>query len=582
MSPLEGLNLMYEPFFGLVKRPFGAAADADCYFPATAIEAARQTLFRAIDRGEGAGMLTGPAGTGKSLLLEVLAEQFRGRFDIAILTSGRLDTRRALLQAILFELSLPYRDQEEGELRLALIDHLSASENQREGLLLLVDEAHALPLRLLEELRMITNLVRQGQPKVRLVLAGSPAIEERFTSPKLDAFNQRITARCYLQAFDRNETRQYIQAQIEWAGGQPEVLFNLEALDAVQRATEGIPRLVNQVCDHALILACAAGASTLDKRAIEEAWADLQQLPTPWNNTPGATCEPKADAGEVIEFGVLEDEPGESATVKAIQNAPQDRSFADETLVFQQRVKQDRPPQEPPVAVPFTRPIAGSTSADYGRQDPLGCLSQVAQQLAAIDSEFETDPAAIGSGPQVDLSFGAAFDPFSESFTEEEIVIDPFWSSTTDALENRPLVHCDEGRKLGALLKPFADRASPKLSVATSMESDEQFEQLHNRHATNALAAPVAEQKTDFPAIIYSLPEECAISYSEEQGSDQSARFAPRSETGRSKDSVDDGNDNLQAEPDLIVIDDEPAPYRQVSVVRRGQYRQLFANLRRQ
>ncbi len=72
---------------------------------------------------------------------------------------------------------------EEGELRLALIDHLSKADDGREGMLLLIDEAHALPLKLLEEVRLITNLVRDGQPKVRLVLAGSSALEERFTSP---------------------------------------------------------------------------------------------------------------------------------------------------------------------------------------------------------------------------------------------------------------------------------------------------------------------------------------------------------------------------------------------------------------
>jgi hypothetical protein len=82
---------MYESFFGLVRRPFVASADADCYYPATAIETARQTLFRCIDRGEGAALLIGPAGAGKSLLLQVLAEQFRGRFGIALLGSGRFN-----------------------------------------------------------------------------------------------------------------------------------------------------------------------------------------------------------------------------------------------------------------------------------------------------------------------------------------------------------------------------------------------------------------------------------------------------------------------------------------------------------
>ena len=138
---------------------------------------------------------------------------------MALLSSGRLSTRRALLQAILFELGQPYRGMDEGELRLALVDYLTAGEDCPQGMVLLVDEAHTLPLRLLEEIRMITNLVRDGQPAVRLVLAGGCVLEERFASPKLESFSQRIVARCYLESFNRTETQQYIRAQIDAAGG---------------------------------------------------------------------------------------------------------------------------------------------------------------------------------------------------------------------------------------------------------------------------------------------------------------------------------------------------------------------------
>ena len=194
---------MYESFFQLSARPFAAAPQVDRYFPAHAIENARQTLTRVIERAEGAGLVVGPTGTGKSLLLQVLAEQFRDRFDVALLANGHLTTRRALLQAISFELGLPYRGLEEGELRLSLIDHLAPGTRCPQGMLLLLDEAHRLPLRLMEEVRMITNLVRNGQPRVRLVLAGSVALEERFARPDLESFSQRLSARCYLETLDR-------------------------------------------------------------------------------------------------------------------------------------------------------------------------------------------------------------------------------------------------------------------------------------------------------------------------------------------------------------------------------------------
>ena len=169
--------------------------------------------------------MIGPSGTGKTLLCLLLAEQFRRSFQVAMLASGRLSSRRALFQAILYELGRPYRGMDEGELRLAVVDYLMAGDGNSHGMVLLVDEAHTLPLRLLEEIRLLTNLARSDQPLVRLVMAGGPVLEERFASPKLDSFSQRLAARCYLEALNRTETKDYIQSQINAAGGRGDRSF---------------------------------------------------------------------------------------------------------------------------------------------------------------------------------------------------------------------------------------------------------------------------------------------------------------------------------------------------------------------
>ena len=270
---------MYESFFRLTTRPFPAVPSADRYFPATSVEHARETITRCIERAEGPAVILGPAGTGKSTLCQVLAEQLCDRFQVAVLNSARLCTRRALLQNILFELQLPYRDREEGELRLALIDYLQPDTRRPHGLLLVVDKAHMLPLRLLEEIRMLTNLVRNGEPRVRLVLAANLAFDERLASPRLESLNQRVAARCYLQALNRDETGRYVRALLQTAGGDPDGIFTPEALHAIHRATNGIARLINQVCDHVLLLAAVGHRSPVDAPGVEEAWADLQQLP---------------------------------------------------------------------------------------------------------------------------------------------------------------------------------------------------------------------------------------------------------------------------------------------------------------
>ncbi len=377
---------MYNAYFGLSRRPFASAPLVDQYFPAPAIEAARQTLARCIERSEGAAMVVGPSGTGKTLLCQVLAAQFRDSLRVALLSSGRISTRRNLFQAILYELGQPYRGMDEGELRLALVDHLTRSDECSRGMVLLVDEAHSLPLRLFEEIRMLTNVAGEGQPQVRLVMAGGCLLEERFAHPKLDSFSQRLVARCYLEALARTETQDYIHALVDAAGGAGEEIFPPDTCQCVYQATDGVPRLVNQVCDHALLLAYAADCRQLEAAHVEEAWADLQQLPTPWTEQ-----SPGEEAGGVIEFGGLEDA------------SPED--------------------DQPAVRKAALPPLRISPEAEHGDTpptDPARQLEGIEQMLGSVENDFQ--PAG-SIGPELELVFE---DPFQEAFEKEEVVTDRY------------------------------------------------------------------------------------------------------------------------------------------------------------
>jgi len=429
--PQEGN--MYESFFQLRHRPFAAAPSPQRYIAVGPIEQARQTLVRCIERAEGPGLIVGPSGIGKTLLCHLLAHKFESRLQTAQLSGGRLGTRRALLQNILFELQLPYRDMDEAELRLSLIDHLSRRDGNREGLLLIVDEAHLLPLRLLDEIRLLTNLVHQGQPQVSLVLAGGPAMEERLASPKLDSLQQRIAARCYLQPFSREETITYIRQQLEAGGADCEQLFTLEAMQAVHSASDGIPRLVNQLADHALVLATLAGVRQITLPVIQEAWSDLQQLPAPWHDSPKpSTTLPTADAGttDFIEFGAL-DEPAEERSqptqAAEMQLDRLDRSVAALHDEFESTVSYE--------------PVFGfSQPGDF---HPL-------QESAT----------------EVELVFPSSNDPFGGNWGEEEIVIDRYASLESQAVSHRPRVKSEEGREIGSALAAIDNNKRP-LGTAT-------------------------------------------------------------------------------------------------------------------
>jgi type II secretory pathway predicted ATPase ExeA len=396
---------LYESYFQLEARPFAAAPRPDRYFPARSIDQARQTLARVIERSEGIGLAIGATGTGKSLLCQVLGESLKTQFGVACLLSGRLASRRALLQAILFELGLRYRGMDEAELRLSLIDFLTSSKRSFSALALIVDEAHTLPAKLLEELRLIGNLAQDGEPRIRVVLVGAPSLEEHLTSPKLDSFNQRIAARCYLSNLNHDETVAFIWHQLAAVGGDADAVITTDAMSAIHRASDGIPRLVNQISDHALIVGHLAGVKPITDAIVEEAWADLQQLPAPWD---GQSNDARQGQAAIVEFGRLDDD-GEAVE-----------------------------------SIPFRAAVADfDVSAD-----PVEQLDEIVDQLAEID---DFHPAG-SIRPEVELVFPELRSPLDESYAEEELIVDRYSSLERSVFRELPRVTSAEGRELSAML----------------------------------------------------------------------------------------------------------------------------------
>ncbi len=284
---------MYESFFGFVKRPFLAVSTLDRYFPSTSVEQTCQTTTRAISRGEGPVAIFGGTGLGKTMCCMRVAENFRRNFEVVMLASSQLITRRALLQSLLFELRCPYREMSEGELRLTLMNRLQPStENPTDGLVLIIDEAQTLSMKLLEELRLLTNVVRNGIPRVRMILCGTMRLEECLSHPHMESLNQRLAARCYLTPMSMSETGQYVEHKIELSGVDSSTIMTRDALEAIYRGSDGIPRLVDQLADQALLLACNDRERPVSAAMVGRAWCMLQQLPNPWSE-PESIAKPE-------------------------------------------------------------------------------------------------------------------------------------------------------------------------------------------------------------------------------------------------------------------------------------------------
>ena len=571
---------MYEEFFQLQARPFSAAPLVANYFPSQSMESARQNLIRAIERGEGPGVVIGPTGVGKTMLLRVLADQFGQVVRVVMLAGTRIATRKSLLQSILFELEMPYRGMDEGELRLALIDALRRCEAIPNGILLLIDEAHFLPLRLLDEARLITNVVHDNRPRVRLVLAGSPQLEERFTNPKLDSFNQRLAARCYLQPFSRDETDEYVRAEISWAGGDADAIISDDAIQAVHRASDGIPRIINQVCDRALVIGQMKMHGRIEADLIQEAWADLQQLPPPWS-------EPRSpqftDRGNVVEFGQLEDS-NESPTFHLETPVLTERGMVPERTAagFGEALELARfaAEREPILHTPTDHDAVAQNDCPCDEVEFEGGIFHTDTVLVSAPFVEET-PEWTNCGEiatVVEETRSPELNPFSDSFDEEIVVIDRTLAQTTDGLRGRPRVSCLEGREIVEALAQL-----PKARAADAIQIPQED---ISAPTPVTPTGPAFEFSTlqDLPAIdlLEELCEEPDLTESQanehvEFELDDEADCVPlpwtRGTPGDDRDIIvveEDGHVELDSAADLTT----PNPHR-------AEYRELFAQLRR-
>src|SRR6478672_5608855 len=257
---------MYEEYYGFSEKPFSLTPDPKYLFKSASHANAFELLQYAVRRREGFVVITGDIGTGKTTLCRALLEQLDRKTFSALVLNPFL-SEEDLLRLILTEFGVVSRDEikrgaltgvTKAELIETLNEFLLSLQRLGAQALLIIDEAQNLPLPVIEQIRILSNLETEKEKLLQIILVGQPNLKEALRRPQLRQLDQRISIRYDLNPLSKEETGAYIQHRLSVAGGGSAVAFSPRALSRLFRYTRGIPRLINLVCDRALLTAYSA------------------------------------------------------------------------------------------------------------------------------------------------------------------------------------------------------------------------------------------------------------------------------------------------------------------------------------
>jgi general secretion pathway protein A len=270
---------MYKSFFALTRNPFDLTPDPTCFVPTKWHNEALAALYYGIRRHKGFVVLTGEVGTGKTLLLRCLLRLLKESKDVACayVFNGRL-TPDEFLQYILSDFGLPTSGKNKSDFLFDLGQFLVARGSKKMTTVLIVDEAHHLSADILEEVRLLSNLETEDDKLLQIVLVGQPELDDKLESVGLRQLKQRISIRTHLGSLDAYEVERYIQHRLQIAGGttKADPLFSTDAIAAVNFHSRGLPRLINTICDNALITAYARRLPSVPSDVIEDVAKELR------------------------------------------------------------------------------------------------------------------------------------------------------------------------------------------------------------------------------------------------------------------------------------------------------------------
>ena len=265
---------MYEEYFGLNSKPFKITPDPRYLFMSDRHKEGLAHLLYGVTDSGGFIQLTGEVGTGKTTLVRALLEQLPSKVEIALIMHTQISSREFLLE-ICNELNI----ERDGDSILDIVNtlniYLLKQHANGKKVILLVDEAQNLTPDVLEQLRLLTNLETEKDKLLQIILIGQPELREVLAKNNLRQLSQRVTARYHLHSLSKPETFLYIEHRLRISGAQSEI-FKKNAKREIYNYSSGIPRLINVICDRALLGGYGTGKRKIDKVLVKQAKKEIQ------------------------------------------------------------------------------------------------------------------------------------------------------------------------------------------------------------------------------------------------------------------------------------------------------------------
>jgi len=266
---------MYNAFFGFTQNPFNMSPDPSFLYRSGQHEEALANLIYGVQSRKGFVVLTGEVGTGKTTMLECLRDFLHAQqIAFASLFNSRLSVEQ-FFEMLAYDLDLHCNRQSKTEVLLCLNDMLLERAAAGRTTVLIVDEAHNLEWDVLEEIRLLGNLENRRGKLLQIILAGQQELDRKLENPEFRQLKQRIALRCNLHGFVLPETVAYVELRMARAGLPDQTVFSPELLEEIHHRTQGIPRLINAICDNLLLTAFAMETRNTTLAMLDEVTADM-------------------------------------------------------------------------------------------------------------------------------------------------------------------------------------------------------------------------------------------------------------------------------------------------------------------